>query len=71
MCCDGIRFLMVYCGLKEPKVPDHIQASIQQHNIQTQNQNQEVIVIVAAPQPSHHPLEMYNYGYLNDNIVNE
>ena len=67
MCFDGIRFCMVYCGLKEEKVPEYLQQAVTQN--QAQAQNQLVNVIVQQPQPSNALREMYGYGRLNENHV--
>ena len=50
MCIDGIRFCMVYCGLKEERIPEYLQPIVNQN--QAQAQNQLVNVIVQQPQPS-------------------
>ena len=69
MCIDGIICCMVYCGLKEERIPKYLQPIVNQNQAQAQAQNQQVNVIVHQPQPSIALREMYGYGRLSENHV--
>ena len=67
MCIDGIRFCMVYCGLKEERIPEYLQPIVNQNQAQAQDQAQSQQVNVIVHQPvSSNALEMYGYGRLNN-----